>query len=67
MEAGPLSTACSRQASAERWCFCRCGCTEKVCSQRCTVVLEIPVAAASERALQWVLPSVGYSFGEGFA
>ena len=33
-------------------CFCRCGCTEKVCNQRCTVVLEIPVTAAKVRALQ---------------
>ena len=28
------STTCSRKASAQRWCFCQCGCTEKVCSQR---------------------------------
>jgi len=29
--------------------------------------LEMPVVAARERADHWVLPSVGYSFREGFA
>jgi hypothetical protein len=47
---------CSRQASAERYDFWRWDCTEKVCSQRCTVVLEIPVTAAREQALQRALP-----------
>ncbi len=51
--------ACSRQASAERYDFWRWGCREKVCSQRCAVLLEMPVAAAKERAVHCVLPSAG--------
>ena len=39
--------------------FWRCGCREKVCSQRCAVLLEMPVAAAKQRAVHCVLPSVG--------
>jgi hypothetical protein len=47
--------------------FWRWGWRQNVLSQRWTVLLEIPVSAARERALHWVLPSLGYSFGEGFA
>ena len=40
---------------------------QNVLRQQWTVLMEIPVSAARERALNWVLPSLGYSFGEGFA
>jgi hypothetical protein len=40
---------------------------QNVLGQRWTVLLEIPVSAARERVLHWVLPWLGYCFGEGYA
>jgi len=41
-------------------CLLAMGLEGECFSHRCTVLLEIPVSAARERALHWVLPSLGF-------